>query len=96
MSTFSHTRALLNHDVVVMKERSKFVFITLNRRHVLADSREGEGGAIGGSDSIWGRLGVNWGSGSLCVKQMIVMNYAKYCFSLRKLHFKLSESLHKF
>ena len=68
MSTFSHTRALLNHDVVIMKEQIKIVFVTLNRRHVLADSREGEGGAIGGSDSIWGRLGVDWGTGSLGVK----------------------------
>ena len=37
----------------------KFDFITLNRRHVLEGSREGEGGAIGGSDNIWGRLGVD-------------------------------------
>ena len=42
-----------------MKEEIKIVFITLNRRRVLEGSREGEGGAIGGSDNIWGRLGVD-------------------------------------
>ena len=48
---FTYT-GTFDHDVVIMKQQIKIVFVTLNRRHVLADSREGEGGAIGGSDSI--------------------------------------------
>ena len=78
MSTFSHTRALLNHDVVIMKEQIKIVFVTLNRRHVLADSREGEGGAIGGSDSIWGTLGVGWGN----AKNKVLCNWYPKCLIL--------------